>query len=59
MVPSQGIGSPARARGIPYPSTGAAPAMATMPGDPYFQQMLEMLMQALARTRQPRDPSLS
>ena len=29
-----------------------------MQGDPNFQQTLELLTQALARTGQPRDPSL-
>ncbi|XP_020421244.1 uncharacterized protein LOC109949586 [Prunus persica] len=39
-------------------SSGAVPAMPPMQGDPHFQQTLELLMQALARTGQPRDPSL-
>ncbi|BBN68210.1 hypothetical protein Prudu_333S000100 [Prunus dulcis] len=48
---------------IPAPSfvggpSGAAPAMPTMPGDPNFQQTLELLTQALSRTGQSRDPSL-
>ncbi|KAI5351438.1 hypothetical protein L3X38_004329 [Prunus dulcis] len=32
--------------------------MPTMPGDPNFQQTLELLTQALSRTGQSRDPSL-
>ncbi|XP_020412808.1 uncharacterized protein LOC109947286 [Prunus persica] len=39
-------------------SSGAVPAMPPMQGDPHFQQTLELLTQALARTGQPRDPSL-
>ncbi|CAL2229316.1 unnamed protein product [Prunus armeniaca] len=38
--------------------SGAAPAVPTMPGDPNFQQTLELLTQALSRTGQTRDPSL-
>ncbi|KAI5334834.1 hypothetical protein L3X38_024967 [Prunus dulcis] len=39
-------------------SSRAAPAVPTMQGDPNFQQTLELLAHALARTGQPRDPSM-
>ncbi|CAL9004185.1 unnamed protein product, partial [Prunus brigantina] len=38
---------------------GAVPVMPTPPIDPNFQQTLELLTQALSRTRQPRDASLT